>query len=160
MGFAECIEVALPIPVDATFRYGVPEGWRGKARVGCRVVVPFGSRRLVGVVTEAATPVARPSADAPDAGLGQGSLFPETKPTGDALRALERVLDVEPVLSGELLRVLREYAVRVFCPVGVALAAALPGAGAPRARRVFRMSAQGRDAFERGAFGVRAAIRP
>jgi primosomal protein N' (replication factor Y) len=146
MGFAECIEVALPVPVDATFRYGVPERYRAQVRAGCRVVVPFGARRLTGVITEAGE--LAPLDAAPPA-PGQTSLFSETR-LHAALRPLERVVDAQPVLSDELLRILRECAAEVFCPIGIALAAALPGAGAPRARRAFALSAQGRDALARG----------
>ncbi len=143
MGFAEYVEVALPIPVEETFRYGVPDAWVGSVRVGCRVVVRVGGRQLTGVVVRSGDlpPLERAPA------RGQTSLFGGADP---AVRALERVVDAEPVLSGELLRILEECARDVFCPLGIALAAALPGAGAARARTVFALSAQGRDALARG----------
>ncbi len=143
MGFAECVEVALPIPVDETFRYGVPNAWAGRVRVGCRVIVPVGGRRLTGVVVQSGNLPALDRAPA----RGQGTLFGGADPD---LRAVERVVDAEPVLSEELLRILGECAQDVFCPLGIALAAALPGAGGTRARTVFALSAQGRDALARG----------
>ncbi len=46
--------VVLPIPVDQSFTYAIPEDLRGRVRVGCRVEVPFGKRVLNGVVVELA----------------------------------------------------------------------------------------------------------
>ena len=42
--------VAVNVPLHQLFTYAVPEGER--AEPGCRVRVPFGPRRLVGVVVE------------------------------------------------------------------------------------------------------------
>lgn len=46
--------VVLPIPVDQSFTYEIPGTLRGRVRVGQRVEVPFGKRRLNGVVVELA----------------------------------------------------------------------------------------------------------
>ncbi len=46
--------VVLPIPVDQPFTYEIPEDMRGRVHVGYRVEVPFGKRRLNGVVVELA----------------------------------------------------------------------------------------------------------
>ena len=47
--------VVLPIPVDQSFTYEIPEGMRGRVQVGCRVEVPFGKRMLNGVVVDLAS---------------------------------------------------------------------------------------------------------
>lgn len=70
--------VAVNVPLHQLFTYAVPEGER--AEPGCRVRVPFGPRRLVGVVVEQTT---EPPAE----------IAPEK------VRPLEAVLDKEPVLS-------------------------------------------------------------
>ena len=44
------VDVALPLPVQSTFTYRVPEQFRLPER-GARVVAPFGPRRVIGVVT-------------------------------------------------------------------------------------------------------------
>ena len=46
--------VVLPIPVDQSFTYEIPESLRGRVQVGCRVEVPFGKRMLNGVVVDLA----------------------------------------------------------------------------------------------------------
>ncbi len=95
--------VALPIAVDELFDYAVPPELDAAASPGCRVRVRLGKRLVVGVIAE------RPAA-ARFAGK---------------LRPLEEVLDAEPAIQASLLAVLREEAVEILCPVGIALAAAL-----------------------------------
>ena len=43
-------EVVLPIPVDKSFSYSVPEAFAAQLRAGMRVKVPFGNRKLTGFV--------------------------------------------------------------------------------------------------------------
>src|SRR2546430_17065775 len=46
--------VALPVPLRATFTYAVPETLRGTVQPGSRVLVPFRKKAMVGVVVEMA----------------------------------------------------------------------------------------------------------
>jgi primosomal protein N' len=62
------------------------------------------------------------------------------------LHAIEAVIDEAPVLSRELLDVLREAAREVLCPVGLAYAAALPSGSAPDLRERIRADPRGRAA--------------
>jgi primosomal protein N' (replication factor Y) len=50
MPAARVVNVAVPLPVQTAFSYSVPPGWLEPER-GVRVLVPFGSRRVVGMVT-------------------------------------------------------------------------------------------------------------
>ena len=112
------LRVALPVPIsptDGAFDYLPPaddarplERW-----VRCRVVVPFRGRRLTGVVVGIA---------GDDAHAG-------------ALARIERALDDEPVVGEALLDALREGAARALCPLGLAIAPALPPGAAPRMTR-------------------------
>ena len=43
-------DVSLPVPLDQPFTYLLPETMRHRVRTGCRVLVPFGTRKLTGVV--------------------------------------------------------------------------------------------------------------
>ena len=43
-------DVSLPVPIDRPFTYSPPETLRHRVRPGCRVLVPFGTRKLTGVV--------------------------------------------------------------------------------------------------------------
>jgi primosomal protein N' (replication factor Y) len=134
--FAARVEIALPVPVDSLFSYGVPAALAASALPGCRALVPFGSRSMTGLIAarHAWTPQAR------------------------ALRAVTRVVDPEPVVSSELIRVLVEAAGEVFCPVGLALACATPSRSTPRTAPGFAITPRGREALARGA--AAAPLRP
>jgi primosomal protein N' (replication factor Y) len=123
-----CAEVALPIPVEATFDYALPRGV-ASLRPGTRVRVPHGPRQLVGTVVGLR---ARPS--------GEGE-----RP----LQTIAAVLDVEAALPERLVRVLLETARASLTPPGLALAAALPAGTLPRAAPRFSLSAAGARALAR-----------
>ena len=44
------IEVAIPLYLDKTFHYRVPERLQQEALTGRRALVPFGNRRLTGYI--------------------------------------------------------------------------------------------------------------
>ena len=46
----EYCDVAVPLPLDCAFTYRIPAEL--KLAAGCRVLVPFQQRRVVGIVTE------------------------------------------------------------------------------------------------------------
>jgi len=48
-------DVAVPVPLHQTFTYRIPPALSQQVCVGVRVVVPFGRRKLLGVVTELAS---------------------------------------------------------------------------------------------------------
>ncbi|HJS21846.1 MAG TPA: primosomal protein N' [Steroidobacteraceae bacterium] len=108
------LRIALDVPLRRAFEFLAPDGCDPAAlHAGVRVRVPFGRRRLVGVLIEVAA-----HSDLPVAKLK---------------RALE-VLDREPVLDAELLGFLLWAADYYHHPLGEVLAAALPVAlrgGAP-----------------------------
>ena len=123
--------VALPVPVDQLFDYAIPPAQAAKVGIGHRVRVPFESRVLTGVIVELA---AQPSRGA-----------------RGRLRSIERVVDSEPVLSASLITILGEEAKAVLCPIGTALAAAIPAGSAPRTLRGVGLTPRGRDALRLGA---------
>ena len=43
-------DVGLPVPLDQLFTYELPVSVRHRVQRGSRVLVPFGSRRIIGVV--------------------------------------------------------------------------------------------------------------
>ena len=49
---ASYCNVALPVPLRTTFTYAVPDELRTQVQIGCRVLVPFRKKSLVGVVSE------------------------------------------------------------------------------------------------------------
>jgi len=120
--------VALPVPVDELFDYSVPTALDREARPGCRVQVRFRDRHLTGVI------VGR----APGSGF-RGQLLP-----------IDKVVDPEPVLSPTMLSILRETALDVLCPIGIALASALPPGSAPTVAKGYAVTQRGREALRSG----------
>src|SRR5579871_6985590 len=43
-------DVSLPVPLDQPFTYGLPLTLRHRVRPGSRLVVPFGPRKLTGLI--------------------------------------------------------------------------------------------------------------
>ena len=133
------VEIALPVPVDSLFSYAVPAPLADAALPGCRALVPFGPRRLAGLIVSRSE-------------IGAAA------PREGALRSIERVLDAAPVVSPGMIRLLREAAYDVYCPVGLALACATPSGSAPRAAPGLAITKFGREAALRGA--AAPAARP
>src|SRR3990167_8049019 len=97
-------EVALPVPLDKLFTYSVPASLA--VRPGVRVIVPFGTRQLAGVVVRCGAPPA----------------VIESK----AIKPIRTVLDEQPALSPELLKLGRWLADYYLVPEGEVLATMLP----------------------------------
>ncbi len=43
-------DVSLPVPLDQPFTYALPETLRHRVQAGSRMLVPFGPRKLTGVI--------------------------------------------------------------------------------------------------------------
>ncbi len=102
---AAFLEVAFNLPVPRTFVYTPPEKG-GPAAPGCRVVAPFGRRRLTGYV------------------VGRIERAPEG--VGE-IRAVERTIDARPLFGERSLELARWLAGMYLCSLGEALAVMLPG---------------------------------
>ena len=114
-------EVALPVPLDQTFTYGIRLGQSPQR--GARVIAPFRNEKLIGVVT------------ATDA----------KAPAGVEVKYLEAVLDEEPLLSDHLLELAEWTAQYYLAPLGEVLRAMLPLAAEVRRTVYYRITDLGRD---------------
>ena len=118
-------EVALPVPLDRTFTYAV----NGEAPcVGGRVLVPFAGQKLMGVVT-------RLHDDPPPV---------EAKP-------LQQVLDAEPLLPDELMRMAEWIAQYYLAPLGEVLRSMLPLMAEVKREISYRITDMGRKILHEGA---------
>ena len=116
-------DVSLPVPLDRSFTYSLPLTLQHRVQAGARVLVPFGTRRLTGVVLKVHD-------TAPD------------HTTKDALR----LFDSEPVLDAELLA-LGAWIAGYYCaPPGEVLRGMLPLASEIRSGKVYSLTDSGRDA--------------
>jgi len=116
-------DVSLPVPIDTVFTYRLPETLRRRVQPGCRVLVPFGARKLTGVV------------------LATHS----QPPVGQTKEAL-RLLDEEPALDQSLLDLGRWISTYYCAPLGETLRAMTPLAADIRHGRVYSLTPSGRDA--------------
>ncbi len=120
-------DVALPVPLDRLWTYACPDP---APREGVRVLVPFRNEKLTGIVL-------RVHADPPPV---------EAKP-------VLAVLDAEPVLSPDLLRLAEWIGSYYLCPVGEVLRTMLPLSAEVRTRALLRIAEPGRAALHAGAEG-------
>ena len=116
-------DVSLPVPLDQPFTYSLPDTLRHRVKPGCRILVPFGTRKLTGVI------------------LHCHDQRPEV-PTRDALRLLDSV----PVLSAELLALGRWISGYYCAPLGDVLRGMLPLASEIRRGKIWTLTDAGRDA--------------
>ncbi|MEC7119263.1 MAG: primosomal protein N' [Pseudomonadota bacterium] len=99
------IRVALPVPMFQLFDYQLPDETHQLPDVGCRVRVPFGRQKLIGIV------------------IGQGDVA-DVAP--HKLRAAFEILDQAPAIGSDLLPLLVWSAQYYHFPIGEVLLMALP----------------------------------
>jgi primosomal protein N' (replication factor Y) len=116
-------DVSLPVPLDQPFTYSLPETLRHRVRVGSRLIVPFGTRKLTGVILRCH----------------------DDPPTAAARDAL-RLIDSEPVLSAELMALGRWISGYYCSPLGDVLRGMLPLSSEIRRGKVWTLTDAGRDA--------------
>jgi primosomal protein N' (replication factor Y) len=98
------IRVAVALPVWETYHYTVPSDLRSKALVGCRVLVPFGKKKVTGYIMEESSP------------------FEERE-----LKSILEVLDPEPLFHEKMVPFFHWMAEYYMHPLGRLIQAALPG---------------------------------
>jgi primosomal protein N' (replication factor Y) len=129
------VSVALPLPVRTGFTYRVPEEMPLPVR-GVRVVVPFGRRRAVGVVTGPAEPA-----------------------VGLVLKDVVEVVDETPLVSPPLLDLASWVSEHYLAPPGECLRLVLPPAGIRTSRSVARLRDPGKSVAADGNDPVVTALR-
>lgn len=126
------VQIALPLPLETTYTYAVPEPLRPDVRAGSRLVVPFARGVLTGVAV---------SVD-PDDTSGETD-------DGRPLRAVLDVLDDEAAATPDLLALTRWIADYYVCGWGEALRAALPsGLDVSTEHRIVRTDAPAPDRLD------------
>jgi primosomal protein N' (replication factor Y) len=110
-------DIALPVPIDHTFTYIVPPALQQQAVVGARALVPFGQKKLTGVIV----------------GLPTESNVRGLKPVTD-------ILETSPSFSGEMLKLTRWIAEYYVAPWGEVLRAATPQGRSLESKRIARLA--------------------
>jgi primosomal protein N' (replication factor Y) (superfamily II helicase) len=97
-------QIAIALPIDRTFHYAIPERLALEVAIGKRVFVPFAHRAVVGYIV----------------GLGDHADVKEVK-------ELTGVIDKEPMVTDEMLKLARWIADNYFCAWGEAIESMMPG---------------------------------
>ena len=116
-------DVAVPVPLDATFTYSISEGMPEPC-VGGRVIVPFREKRLCGIVTE----------------------LHDREPSFAAKSVLQ-VLDTASALTPELMQLGCWIAHYYIAPIGEVLRTMLPLAAEFRRIIGYRITDKGLEAL-------------
>jgi len=124
-------DVSLPVPLDRPFTYSLPDAWRHRASVGARVLVPFGPRKMTGMIVR----------------------LHDTAPAVVAKPA-ERLLDEEPLLDSSLLSLARWIAAYYCSPLGEVLRTMTPLSGEVRKTKTLALTDSGRDAARQLLLGA------
>lgn len=115
-------DVSLPVPLDRPFTYELPLTLRHRAKPGCRIIVPFGTRKMTGVVL-------RLHDDPPQANMREALLL----------------VDEEPAISPELMA-LGSWISAYYCaPLGETLRVMTPLSSQIRKGKIYTVTDQGRD---------------
>jgi primosomal protein N' (replication factor Y) len=115
-------DVSLPVPLDRCFTYRLPETLSHRVQPGCRLLVPFGQRKLSGVVLRVHNE-------------------PPAMETRDALR----LLDAEPAFDADLLELGRWVAHYYCAPLGEVLRSMAPVSSEVRHTRIWALTQKGID---------------
>jgi primosomal protein N' (replication factor Y) len=118
------VRVAVPVPALDSLTYSLPDSLEAPV-VGARVLVPLGNRVLTGCVVGSAEPADTPAS---------------------TIKPVIEVLDAEPFLPADVVRLATWVAEYYACGIGSALAAAMPpmaagsAGGRPRGFRTVRVA--------------------
>ena len=115
--------MSLPVPLDQPFTYAVPLSLEHRVKAGARILVPFGPRKLTGLI-----------------------LRVHDEPPEMAIKEALRLIDSEPVIDEELLTLGRWIAGYYCAPLGEVLRSMLPLAADMRTGKIYALTSAGRDA--------------
>jgi len=131
--------VAVPVPLDATFTYIIPEELPEPC-VGGRVIVPFREERMCGIVIE----------------------LHDREPNFKA-KPVQQVLDTTPALTDELMQLGKWIAHYYIAPIGEVLRSMLPLSAEFRRATGYHITDKGRDALHAASTSgssLRARVEP
>ncbi|HEV2914460.1 MAG TPA: primosomal protein N' [Pyrinomonadaceae bacterium] len=134
--------MAVPLRVMQTFTYRLPIALRSEARLGSRLLVPFGRKRITGYIVALLE------------GLDPASDLDEAD-----IKEAEELLDAEPLLTPEILEITRWVAEYYAAPWGEVLKAALPAGLNATVEQILSITPEGRDELARLTVGRTATAR-
>jgi len=119
-------EVAVPVYVRQTFTYRLPGDLSRRAKPGCRVLVPFGTKYLTGFVVDVRETI-------------------EGEIDESGIKDVEELIDESPIITPEMMELTRWISDYYFAPWGECLRAALPAGATSISERVLTLTTAGRE---------------
>jgi len=98
-------DLILPLPLQGTFTYALPAAMQSAVKVGMRVLVPFGRNKTY---------------------LGIVARLHDEQPQGYEVKSVMQLMDAEPIVTPEQLRLWQWIADYYLSPIGDVYKAALP----------------------------------
>ncbi len=123
-------DISLPVPLDQAFTYALPASLHHRVKPGARVIVPFGSRKLTGVV-----------------------LALHRNSPGVRAKTVEKLIDEEPIFDTALLRLANWVAAYYCAPLGEVLRSMAPTSAETSRSKIFALTDTGRDLVRQSLFG-------
>jgi len=124
----EFVEVALPLPLRQTFTYRLPVGLRENIKIGARLIVPFGKRQLTGYAVAL-----------------HAELNPELEIEEETIKEALELIDAEPLLTEEIIRLTQWSADYYAASWGDMLKASLPAGINRTTEQIYTITTRGRD---------------
>jgi primosomal protein N' (replication factor Y) len=124
----EFVEVALPLPLRQTFTYRLPVGLQENIQIGARLLVPFGKRQITGYAVALHTKIS-----------------PELEIEEETIKDALELLDAEPLLTEEIVRLTQWTADYYAASWGEMLKASLPAGINATVEQVYSITTKGRD---------------
>lgn len=126
-------DVSLPVPLNQSFTYSLPETLHHRVKPGSRLLVPFGSRKLAGIVLRVMAETSEPK-----------------------LREALRLLDEEPAFDTAALNLARWISNYYCAPLGEVLRVMAPLSGEVRQSKAYSLTDTGRDVAKQLHLGENA----
>lgn len=123
------IDVAVPVPARKTFYYRLDGNLAESAAIGSRVLVPFGKQILTGYIIEII-----------------GKTLPDKSLEPEKIRDVIDLLDIEPLISHEILELTRWAADYYAASWGEMIKAALPAGINANVEKVITLTEKGHAA--------------
>ena len=98
-------EIILPLPLNATFTYRIPEAMVNKIKIGHRVIVQFGSKKFYTGIVSSISPIA---------------------PEGYEVKDIATLLDEHPIVKHPQLKFWEWISDYYLCSIGEVYKAAVP----------------------------------
>ena len=127
-------EVAVPVHVLTTFIYRLPSALQSIAQPGSRIAVPFGRKLVTGYIVAL-----------------HAELRPDTSLKEENIKEAREILELVPLVTGEILELTRWVSEYYLAPWGEVLKAALPPGVSPRVEQRLTITEAGRAELDHSA---------